>query len=527
MRKDRNFFLTTSDNEKYRLFVNIKRARLAQSSVVDRINDQREHKNFVTDINLKQIAIITHKSYSSVYNTYSSLIEELEQLTHRKGASIKRLFAVTEDDLFFYLVKKSHPYRFIMTILTQNNVSFEDFWKSENSSKATMLRHLQPLRDYAKTYDISFAYEPMRFQGDERKLRLFLSVVFWLATDGASWPFETVSEETARQTFRYSLNMLEEERPNSVTERVGMIYMAVGFLRIKSGHALTYDEQSKMMNYPIPNMFRDLELDDESLNTAIHSLDVEKQLGETANLFFLFNFAPVYILPDGQQSIDTIERFRHYNPAIYTLVTEFLEQLPYNVRGQLHMDNEEYGLLVANLLTISMSTLVLGRDFSYMVAQDLNLRLQMVPTNNVLRAQVKQTIDYIVYDRQLTALEPMVEQLSEAYYNNLYQYIYQIRPEVTVKVAPVIEQTVIGYIDLLVFLNAIPFVEIAQHDDALSDADVVISSAYLDSDDIGSEKPLILPWRLEYNNDNFGQLYSALRETWDAKVNAAREAAQQ
>lgn len=232
-------------------------------------------------------------------------------------------------------------------------------------------------------------------------------------------------------------------------------------------------------------------------------------------------------MPDGQQSIDTIERFRHYNPAIYTLVTEFLEQLPYNVRGQLHMDNEEYGLLVANLLTISMSTLVLGRDFSYMVAQDLNLRLQMVPTNNVLRAQVKQTIDYIVYDRQLTALEPMVEQLSEAYYNNLYQYIYQIRPDVTVKVAPVIEQTVIGYIDLLVFLNAIPFVEIAQHDDALSDADIVISSAYLDSDDIGSEKPLILPWRLEYNNDNFGQLYSALRETWDAKVNAAREAAQQ
>lgn len=224
--------------------VNIKRARLAQSSVVDRINDQREHKNFVTDINLKQIAIITHKSYSSVYNTYSSLIEELEQLTHRKGASIKRLFAVTEDDLFFYSVKNpihiGLSWRFWRKIMFRLR-TFGSLRIAQRqpccgtwSPCVTMPRHM-----------IFLCVWTHAFSRGRAQITFVLECCFLVSDRWCLMAFWNCFRRDRTPDVRYSLNMLEEERPNSVTERVGMIYMAVGFLRIKSGHALTYDEQSK------------------------------------------------------------------------------------------------------------------------------------------------------------------------------------------------------------------------------------------------------------------------------------------
>ena len=74
-----------------------------------------------------------------------------------------------------------------------------------------------------------------------------------------------------------------------------------------------------------------------------------------------------------------------------------------------------------------------------------------------------------------------------------------------------------GYIDLLAFLHAIPFVELASSDVNLKDVDLVITTSVgLIKDNVG--KTQIFPWHINVTNDHYGQLYSLLRELWDEKM---------
>jgi|GEM_PF-639756 len=514
VRNHKNLFLSTSDNEKYRLFVDIKRSRLAQASAADRILAAKEGTDLVTEVNLKQIAAITHKSYSSIYNTYNGLVPELEAIIHRRNTSVKRMFAVDEDTLFFHLVKKSHPYRFMMAILDEEFTSFEAFWKSEGSSKATMLRHLKPLRDFAKQFDISFSYEPMRLVGEERNLRLFFTVILWVATNGDVYPFDSPSEPDVHAAFDEALTIFNMPQPNPVTVRIGVFYLTVAFRRILAGHVLDGTGQSEFLHYPTPNLFKILE--DKAFNMAgLNVLSIDQQMAETANLYFLFNFAPIHIISGTADIGSAIERYRRFNPDIFTLVSGFFEKLPFDFEHLLNMQPEDVEMLKANLMAVTLSTLVMGKDYTQIIEQSLNFRLRETPDNVILQSQIKQTLEYVVYSEQLTTIEPCLPTLINSYYHNANQLLYQRYPSNKIKVAPVVEQTVVGYIDLLAFLDSISFVDLIAPTDDLAEADVIVASAYASAQAYTDSHAITFPWRLDYTTDQFGQLYGVLRELWE------------
>ncbi|WP_179394665.1 helix-turn-helix domain-containing protein [Lacticaseibacillus absianus] len=517
MRGREDIFLSMSEAEKMSLFRKIVNSRTAQTPVADRLTAERAHRPLVKDVNLKQIASLTGRNYGSVYNTYNGLVAVLEAMTGSKGSSAKKLFNLSSSEVRAYFVTQSHPYQFLQALLSHDYPTFEAFLAHEETSKATMLRHLKALRDFSRKFGVRFSYETLSIQGEEKRIRLFLTMIFWLATDGAVWPFEAVQREVAGELVDRVVRLYDVGTPNIVTREIAMYYVAISYYRIRDGQPIPYDEETLTLKYPTANLFE--ELGDAFLWPQ---LSLSEQLGESAAVYFLFNFLPFYVTTSSSDLDKTLQRFKRYNPEIYTLVIDFLAKLPVGFVEQNQLPAQAMNMLRANLLANTVATLEFGDDISQAIAYEMNDKLRQTPDNPALAKKVHQTLEHVVFTRKLTGFDHALETLVTSYYHNLLQLAIQFLPPVKVKVALLIEQTVLGYVDLLAFLISQPFVELLPPERA-GEADLVIESSTVpDAVEKRGDK-LTYKWAANSSNDWFGELYATVRQVWDDKLSLGGE----
>ena len=517
MEANHDIFLSMSDAEKLNLFHAIISARIAQTPVRTQLAGDHAHYSVVGDVNLKQIAAITNRNYGSVYNTYTGLVNSLEEILGRKHASTKMLFAIPIDEFRYDLVKKSNPYRFLDAVLYKRYQNFDDFLMASDSSKATILRHLKPIRGYANTSGVQFSYETLSFIGSELNIRIFLGLTYWLATNGADWPFENMTHERASEILDAVLKAFKGGDVNVVTRELLLYYIAVAHQRILTGQVLTHDPDSQILRYPMPNLFSPIAEALTDGHPVLDGLSEQQQQGESDALYFLFNFAPLYIVSDGPLERRVIERYNRYNPEIYQLIQAFFACFPYNFKLHLQLPEETYNLLLANMLSVTVSVLVFKKDFTTTLLAEFSSNMQQTKDDPAFYAQIKATLEKVVDEEHLESFDGYIDVLAEALYRNLHQLLIQFQPPKKIVVAPVVEQTITGYIDLLAFLHAIPFVELASPNANLKDADLVITTSVAPVKKVAG-KAQIFPWHINVSNDHYGQLYALLRELWDKKV---------
>ncbi|WP_390410370.1 helix-turn-helix domain-containing protein [Lacticaseibacillus jixiensis] len=518
MRGREDIFLSMSESEKMSLFRRIVNARVAQTPVEDRLELERSGKPLVKDVNLKQIASLTGRNYGSVYNTYNGLVEALEQMTHHKDATTKRLFNEPSSKVRLYFVQQGQPYKFLEAMLYHKYVNFEAFLKHEDTSKATMLRHLKPVRDFARKFGVRFSYETLSLQGDEKRIRVFLTIIFWMATDGAGWPFDEADRTRKGQEIDAIIKMFDMGVPNLVTREIAMYYWAVAEQRAKDGYTVALNTSHYALKYPVPNVFEELK---EQLDPTpvFVPMSISEQMGESASLFFLFNFLPFYVTTGTDISSTVVKRFERYNPEIYTLVTEFLAKLPVDFLSDGQLPQATVNMLLANLLAVTISILEFGEDLTEVIAYEVNEKLHQMPDNSGLRKKVRQTLEHIIFSHDLQEFSQVSDVLTDSFYRNVLQLVVQFVPPVKVKVAVVIEQTLLGYIDLLAFLMNQPWIELVSPTDCpLDQVDLVIESSTVPDAAEKKGHALTYKWASTSSNDWYGELYATIRQIWDDKL---------
>ena len=72
----------------------------------------------------------------------------------------------------------------------------------------------------------------------------------------------------------------------------------------------------------------------------LQHLTTQQQQSESDALYFLFNFAPLYIITDGQVEQRIIARYNDYNPEIYQLINGFFTRFPYNFKLDIHLPDD-------------------------------------------------------------------------------------------------------------------------------------------------------------------------------------------
>lgn len=279
---------------------------------------------------------------------------------------------------------------------------------------------------------------------------------------------------------------------------------------------IPYEPSKLTLRYPTANMFEELQ-PRLAKDFLFPKFTTEGQMGESAAMYFVFNFLPLYGTTNTAVLERTMARYRHYNLPVYTLVTEFLAKLPVAFLTSDQLPEGALNMLKVNLLANTVSTLEFGEDLSQVIAYEINEHLAAMPDNPTLKKKVRQTLEHVVYVGELDELKPHLDALTEAYYSDVLQVAQQFAPKTKVRVAAVTEQTGLGYVDLLSFLMAQPFVELVSPDEGLADVDLVIESATVP--DAGKRRAGILTykWAASASNDWFGELYAELRQIWENK----------
>lgn len=504
-------FLSSSASDRLNLYKTILELRASQVSVGERLAAQRKGETLVKEVNLRAVAATTERNYGSIYNIYNDLLLVLGEIAGDPHADLATLFAIPVADVRLHMIKQTDAWHFLQAVLSGEFANFEEFAASLHLSRLTVLRHLKPLKHLAEHFGIQMHPESLKFSGSERQIRLFMMIVIWKATSGAQWPFDYLSQSSAARLMDTLYLTLDCQPTNPVARQLAMYYLAITYRRVLDGHVLAYDRNKAVLDYPLPSLdlalghgrFADFQLPPMTRNQL---------MGETEFGFFLLHFEPVFLVGSDTQLPIVVERFRRYAPGIYRLVTGFVaafsEWLP-------HQDDGQENVLIADLLAVTSSVVALGTDFNALVAYAFNRNLQQRQEDPQYLRAIRQTLTQVMLGKHLENFIELIDPLAENYYRNFIQLRAAYHPREPLKVALVLEQTILEYVDLMAMISQQSFVELQPNQCDLAHVDLVIKSSAL---------PLDLPknvtqftWEPGPTPDRFGELYAVLMSLWWGK----------
>lgn len=522
MNASESIFLTQAENDKYALLMEIVGLKRDELPVKKRIELSRNNQPLVEDVNLKQVAMLLNRSYGSLYNMYMSIIGDLKEITGPDVDDIKTLFSVPTDAYHYLLVNKSEAFDFIKILLKGETVTFQEFWEAHDTSKATALRHLKGVRDLIRSFDIRMYYDPLRLKGDENKIRLVLTMLFWMATEGHTWPFEDVKRGDALKAFDVAIDRFQLEKPNILTRELGAYSIVVTYFRLLQGHTVSTELDGGFIRYPVPNMVSEYlkqPFEDQALRikNILAQMTQEEAMAESFNIYDIINFGPIQI-QDANPYMESYEtRYKRYIPVIYEFVEAFIDQIPFDIKKYLNLDDANYQGFVQTMISMTMTTYMFKQDVTSVLAAQMMESVEYLKQNDVLKQNIDDTVDYLLINPKVSFLVKLREELVSGYYNVLRQMIQRFAPMNKVKVVVVTEQSFLGYLDLMTALNSVLYVDVSQSDADLMDADMVVTTSSIDLTGIVNPEAVMFKWHQNADSDLFGRMLGLLRGLWIQK----------
>ncbi|UQS83220.1 helix-turn-helix domain-containing protein [Bombilactobacillus thymidiniphilus] len=521
MDKHQDIFLSTSDLEKLKLFEQVRQSKILEHANKASLDAYRDLQFDIYDINFRQIAAQMNKSYGSIYNTYDSIVHDMKVLLDKLDPSIRDIFAVSNDEYHYFLVKQSDTFNFMSAILEGSCQSFENFYQERGNSKATALRHLRSMRIFLKKFDIRVTYEPMRFVGDEKDIRLALGIMFWDATRGFAWPFKEFDQKSAVWLMQNALQQLRYSDFNEITFLLFTNFAAVSCLRSYHGHSLKKDPRINYIQYPHTNIYSSLLKDadnnkvtESGLKPIIkHFLDLPDSIlmNETYNLYNLIHCSLNDIPYRADKLGEILDYVKEYDTTIYHFVIESLQAMPYDVQQRLNLDDDAMKLLQVNCVRIIIGILAFGNSYYQMVTfyagEEMDMSSIDLPE---YKKQIRTVLTNLVNNEEFLDFDDKVTLLTDTLYNVSLRLMVLSSKHFAVKVYPSIEEDFFYYVDLIGTLYALPYVELV--DDSTT-ADLIITTSSTINVKHKSTA-YMFQWNHDTDSIQYGQLLSLIRDIW-------------
>nr|WP_125709540.1 helix-turn-helix domain-containing protein [Companilactobacillus zhongbaensis] len=530
-----DLFLSKSEVEKIQLFNKIKLIRTNQLASADLIGTYRDWHITVKDINLRKAAYQMNKSYGSVYNTYLGIQEDFKEILGKDDYEIEEMFAVSRDGYHAFLTTKSDGYLFLDAIVKGKEKSFKRFYTELNSSKATVLRHLKPVRSYLKRFGVRIAYEPMRFVGNEESIRLSIAALYWNATRGFVWPFELFSQKTAFRVVDIALEKYRLQPINNISKLFYAYVVMAHSYRILGGNHMQNIEALSVINYPFPNIFEGTTSlfeasnngshDVKELKRAIESISYEEQMFQSADFYILLMCVPT-TFEVSEEYLQTVSRqLVKYNPLFANFIDDFLDLIPYDVEqtvSDFALSHKEFMRYKYNLTTCIIGVLALDQNFIEMLNLFSGFGDAMSNlTDENLKTKVGSTVQHLMRRDKYSSLKGKSKLISDALYAIAYRFFSLYNENIQVRVYLELESFFLVYSDLAITLEALPYVQIVSDS---KDADIVVTanSSDLPEDEV-KDDVCIYRWMYNGVDGQMGGLLNLIYKIWtDEKVGGTK-----
>lgn len=526
-----DLFLSKSEVEKIQLFNKIKLIRTNQLASADLIGTYRNRHIAVKDINLRKAAYQMNKSYGSVYNTFLGIQDDFREILKKDDYKIEEMFAISRDGYHAFLTTRSDGYRFLDAIVKGKESSFKQFYTDLNSSKATVLRHLKPVRGYLKRFGVRIAYEPMRFVGNEEAIRLAIAALYWNATRGSVWPFELFSKKTAFKVVDIALEKYRLQPVNTITKLFYAYVVMAHSYRILGGNHMQNIEALSVINYPFPNIFEGATaLFDDSTNSSddvkalrrsMDSISYEEQMFQSADFYILLMCVPT-TFEVSEEYLQTVSRqLVKYNPLFANFIDDFLDLIPYDIEqtvSDFSLSHKEFMRYKYNLTTCIIGVLALDQNF----IEILNLfsgfgDAMSTLTDETLKSKISSTVQHLMRRDKYNSLKGKSKLISDALYAIAYRFFSLYNQNIQVHVYLELESFFLVYSDLAVTLEALPYVSIVSDS---KDADIIVTanSSNLPDDEM-KDDVCIYRWMYNGVDGQMGGLLNLIYKIWtDEKV---------
>lgn len=510
MKKSNDLFLTSSDSEKLNLFIKISQIKIREMADTNRLDTFKEFKYKIDEINLRQVANLLHKSYGSIYNTYLGIINDMEVILDKKNPSINEIFNVDPDRYHYYLVENSHPYQFIMkTIIHNECTSFEEFYTNAKSSKATVLRHLKPIRTILKKFNLRLTYEPIRLIGDQKMIRLGLTALIWNATRGYNWPFKNVKREDALEFTKYALKAFNMPIPDPTTLEFYATFVAVNTNEFNKGNMIkTQDLSIMLLRYPYPNIVKNYN-EENNIKTGATP---EDELLESAHYYLYISCLPTF-LPQDDEILDRVSKiYKEYNPGIYNFVEDVIKGFPFDLQKSMNFTEDSMKQFKNNFVASTVASIAFKGNYMGMVAFYLNYQLSIEQSPNVeLKNLATQVVSEVAEKEEYRMYRSDIASISDALYDLINRRVSLNREENRVQVYVGLERYFLVRSDLMQMLESIPYVDINED---IQKADLVIVGSEKLAPEGINDASYKFPWIYDGLDGQYGELYSLIHEIW-------------
>lgn len=415
----------------------------------------------------------------------------------------------TIDEYRYYLLQNSVPFQFIMYFINEENPTIEEFCNRYFSSRSTVSRKIEKLKNFLKTFNLRFTYTEAGLVGDERLARLALFNLIWLGTRGITWPFN-VSEEKVEQVVA----AFGEYFPLSRTYLGNLelkYFAAIFLLRIQKGIFVKYDKayDCLMKNNDYYDFTR--------LNPLVdNQLTARQNKAESSYIFFLAHFIPFYTLEDDPTLTQVIHDFGKEANPVDNLVKEFLQF----AKEELFTNNPsvlDQPLVLGNLLNITFGY--------YVIKHRIPTIQRLLGPKQVFESPIREMegkIRSFFIDK--SNQEPYNAFINNATINSLINGFTQVLMPLydtmtyakKVEVGVAIEHNYLIVKNIYQFMSDLKFVNAETYNSQRQEQyDLVISSSLV----LKNQTPNlnVFLWELDHDDEQYIVLYKHLRKIFNEK----------
>ncbi len=235
---------------------------LNKSNTIDqlldkRLNNERSLLLFLTQkkgvwVPTSELAVQLNLSIDSILRTIKDLNDDIAyfhqqkfRLDFSKGRGVRFSVRLGENvqELLTVIIKKSPTIRLMEHIYTETFYNVNHYAAENYTSAATVRRHLNKLKQYFRSYDVTITRETAALTGNETQIRVLAMIFFWQVYGGVSWPFQTINEYEMEKLV---IDLLAEitvdtARVPLAYQRQLMYYFAESILRTRKKKFVAYE----------------------------------------------------------------------------------------------------------------------------------------------------------------------------------------------------------------------------------------------------------------------------------------------
>ncbi|WP_054666273.1 helix-turn-helix domain-containing protein [Lacticaseibacillus camelliae] len=180
-------------------------------------------------------------SYQQSYNVFQELTRDLVTLSGEPVGKIKQsltdgaALSLSVDDYRLFLLNNSIAFQFVDYLVQGTQQSVSRFCAEHYISRSTLMRKTAMVRSFLAGFKVKISLTQATFVGDEKQVRLFLQLFYWLSYHGSRWPFRAL--DFTRLSKQYQA--LPTADSNPITASQERLFWGVCRTRMSRGHFVT------------------------------------------------------------------------------------------------------------------------------------------------------------------------------------------------------------------------------------------------------------------------------------------------